>query len=52
MKRKLTLEERVEMLEKMLRMQIGDIAWEYHYEGKPIRDTANDIGHPDCGSMN
>ncbi len=46
------LEKRIEFLEKMLRMQMGDTAWAYHHDGIEPRDSAHDIGNPDCGSMN
>jgi len=52
MNTKLTLEERVEFLEEIIKMMIGETAWDHHLNGTPIRDTANDIGHPDCGSVN
>jgi len=50
--KKKDLESRVEFLEKIIKLMIGESAWDHHLNGTPIRDTANDIGHPDCGSMN
>jgi len=46
------LESRVETLEKIVKRMIGESAWDHEVNGTPIRDSANDIGNPDCGSMN
>ncbi len=46
------LEKRIEFIEKILKMQMGEDSWDHHLNGTPIRNSANDIGHPDCGSMN
>jgi len=46
------LEIRVSFLENMIKRMMGESAWDHHLNGTPIKDTANDIGHPDCGSMN
>jgi len=48
----INLEYRVEMLEKIVKRIIGESAWNHEVNGTSVRDSAGDIGNPECGSMN